>query len=423
MADLQKIVDDLSKLTVLEARGLAKMLEEKWGGAGTGDRRLMLFEDRERTRQEPLRRGEALFDFYDSCSSHGYDQLRSVVNGWLAQMPADDRNNLITRMRYGGDREFGSSLSELSIHAFILGSGCRAGLHPEVPGSTKRPDYAATDQAGALLAYVEVTTVNPPAAQIAEMNRENPVYNAIDAAKIPAGSILGYGLVRAGKNSPALRPLVADVERWARDNSEAAKTKEARKTFTAGDWVVELDLYSGGGNPEPTDRGIGMAEMRGGMIAPHRDLRDGLYEKTRKYGALDKPYLIAVADGKDQLFSKDSVNSALTEAVFGDEIVQFKNGNAHATHAKNGFWHGPKGPRNRHVSGVLLLPESGLWKLREEKWQPVLAVNPWAERQLPDALRKLRRFEADNGRWVFHEGERFANVVGLPDPWPPAENG
>src|ERR1700682_4341692 len=31
MAELQKIVDDLSKLTVLEAADLAKMLEEKWG--------------------------------------------------------------------------------------------------------------------------------------------------------------------------------------------------------------------------------------------------------------------------------------------------------------------------------------------------------------------------------------------------------
>ena len=31
MAGLQKIVDDLSKLTVLEAADLAKMLEEKWG--------------------------------------------------------------------------------------------------------------------------------------------------------------------------------------------------------------------------------------------------------------------------------------------------------------------------------------------------------------------------------------------------------
>src|SRR6201981_1952906 len=31
MADLQRLVDHLSKLTVLEAADLAKMLEEKWG--------------------------------------------------------------------------------------------------------------------------------------------------------------------------------------------------------------------------------------------------------------------------------------------------------------------------------------------------------------------------------------------------------
>jgi len=31
MADLQKLVDDLSALTVLEAAELSKMLEEKWG--------------------------------------------------------------------------------------------------------------------------------------------------------------------------------------------------------------------------------------------------------------------------------------------------------------------------------------------------------------------------------------------------------
>ena len=31
MADLQKLVDELSKLSVIEAAELAKMLEEKWG--------------------------------------------------------------------------------------------------------------------------------------------------------------------------------------------------------------------------------------------------------------------------------------------------------------------------------------------------------------------------------------------------------
>ena len=39
MSDLSKIVDDLSKLTVLEAAELAKMLDEKWGVSAAAVRR------------------------------------------------------------------------------------------------------------------------------------------------------------------------------------------------------------------------------------------------------------------------------------------------------------------------------------------------------------------------------------------------
>ena len=352
----------------------------------------MLFDDRKRDRMEPLRRGEGLFDFYDSCGRAGYNEFRSLINQWLSEMTAKDSEELMSRMRYGGNREFGACLCELLVHAFLIRSGYKVAVHPDIPGTTAHPDFAALDENGGVVAYVEVTTVNPPAAQEKEENRENPIYHAIDAAKLPAGCVLGYNLVRAGKESPPLKPLVAEIEQWARENEEGAKGQPVSKAFTAGEWVVEIESYVGGKSAEPTPGAIGVAAMRGGMIAPHKDLRDALGEKSKKYGDLNAPYLIVVADGKDQLFSKNSVKSALTEAVFGDEIVQFKNGAAHLTFARNGFWHG-QGARNRHVSGVILFPDTELWKLRNENRQPTLAVNPWARHRLPDTLRVLRRFE------------------------------
>ena len=60
------------------------------------------------------------------------------------------------------------------------------------------------------------------------------------------------------------------------------------------------------------------------------------------------------------------MNRALTETAFGNELVD--GGTGYVTHAKNGFWHGPEGLQNKHVSGVLLLPQTRLWKLREENW-------------------------------------------------------
>ena len=47
MADLQKIVDELSTLTVLEAADLAKMLEEKWGvsAAAAGEKKIEVIKE------------------------------------------------------------------------------------------------------------------------------------------------------------------------------------------------------------------------------------------------------------------------------------------------------------------------------------------------------------------------------------------
>jgi hypothetical protein len=349
-------------------------------------------------------------------------EFRSIVNGWLAEMPAEDRSDLISRMKNGGDHAFRTSLCELSVHAYLIRCDYKVAVHLRVPGSNKRPDFAVTDEDGKVLAYVEVTTLNPPREQDAEVGRENVVYNAINKAMVPPGSCLGYRLIRAGKNSPPLRPLVADIERWVRENAETPKKEEVTKRFTAGEWVIELDLYSGGDASNSAPGAIGVADMKGGIITACDDLRDALGQKSRRYGKLDAPYLIVVADAKDQLFTKESIDAALTDAVLGNEIIQFQGGRAYATRARNGFWHGANGARNRHVSAVMLLPETNLWQLREDKRQPVLAVNPWAELHLPTKLKRLRRFEAEDNRWAARDGELFADILGLPTPWPPNES-
>jgi Putative cyclase len=46
-----------------------------------------------------------------------------------------------------------------------------------------------------------------------------------------------------------------------------------------------------------------------------------------------------------------------------------------------------------------------------KKRQPILAIRPWAERPLPDALRAMDWFESDDGHWVFQEGKPFADTV------------
>ena len=379
----------------------------------------MLFEERNRARQEPLRRGERLFEFYDTCGRNGYDEFRVVVNNWLLQMRDDDQAEIESRMRNGSDTDFRNGLCELTMHAWILGSGCGCIVHPILPRSPKRPDFAATNRQGDALAYIEVTSVNPPDARVAENNRENPIYNAIDAADLPPGTMLGYDLIRAGADNPPLRPLVRAVERWARENLDAAGDEPVSSTFTAGDWEIELELYVGAGL-EPAENAIGVAGLGGGWIAPHADLRNALDNKSRRYGDLGSPYLIVVSDAKDQLWGADRARDTLLEALMGDEVIEVpQGGEPRLARAGNGFWRDNCGPRNRHVSGVLLLPDPDIWKLRSPAHQPLLSINPWANLAVPGPLRSLHRLEVEENRWIVRQGQILADITGIPDPWPP----
>jgi hypothetical protein len=379
-----------------------------------------LFPDVARSRNEPKRQGEKLFDFYNQCIRPGYDEFRSFVNGWIAQLPAPDQAEILSSMSRGGDQQFQAGLIELLVHAFLHGSNQKVLVHPTIEGSTKHPDFAVIDCDDRVLAYVEVTTINPADVVDAEANREAPIYNAIDRLKLPLGCVFGYDVIRTGTSSPPLAPLTRDIEAWVKESNAENTERKITRRFIAGDWELELDLFSGGSIQH--DRAIGMASGGVGWIAPHLDLRGALELKAKRYGSLQASYLIVVADAKGQLFGTESAKDAITEAVLGDEVVQLRDGESpKLDHARNGFWHGPKGPRNTHVGGVLFFPDVGIWGLRSDELQPVLALNPWAKSPLPEFLKVLGRFESENEKWNFKEGKNFADILGLPTPWPPSQ--
>jgi len=388
----------------------------------TGLLRTKLFENWTRTKEGPLQRGERPYDYYDQSARKGYQSLRDILNLWVSEIEdANFRDEIISRITKAGNAGFRAALSELVVHDLLVRLGFTIATHPTLPGATKRPDFALTDAKGRASAYVEVTTVNRPDSQEKEDNRESIVFNAINQLRVPDGSLLGYTLVKAGSDSPPLREFLTSIENWVAANAGRAKSDEVVEKFSTGDWIVELELFSATGVSDATGA-IATAWLGGGALAPHIDVRAALYRKSRGYGEMGAPYIIAVADAKGHMFGKQQVRNAVTEAVFGDErAVLVGNEPAKLDYAPNGFWRGPNGPRNTHVTAVLFLPQTDIWKFRDPKWEPILAVNPWATATLPNSFKSLSRLEAEGDNWVERPGKPFGDLLGLPEPWPPEE--
>jgi hypothetical protein len=63
-----------------------------------------------------------------------------------------------------------------------------------------------------------------------------------------------------------------------------------------------------------------------------------------------------------------------------------------------------------------------LWDLRNERWQPKLIKNPWANHPIPDELLPLPGYKLnDENEFESTTGTTFADILGLPEVWSPKE--
>ena len=148
--------------------------------------------------------------------------------------------------------------------------------------------------------------------------------------------------------------------------------------------------------------------------------------RGKRYGALDAPYVIVIADCKEELLGGDRNGTALLEAVFGTietEVRVMENGQREVkdVHQADGYWGVPGAPKHQNVSGVLLLPKPHLWDLRNERWRPLHLRNPWAENRAPAELLPLPGFTVGQDRTITRAvGQSLADILELPAEWPPA---
>jgi hypothetical protein len=385
----------------------------------------MLFEQKERTRKEPKQQGENDFDFYDSAAGADYDQYRATLNGWIAELPEAARKDIIGRLRADDRYGYQAAFSELLIHAALKKQKYQVELHPKTEQNSNQLDFLVRNPDGTKAAYIEVTSFGPAVEFFKKQKRGSDIYNYLDQAKLPSGVRLGLHFVKHGAKTPSLKKLRRIVEAWAANAGEIDPAAPLSRIIEIDDWQIEFFLFSGFATDGAPKRAIAGALDTGRIVKPEIEIRQALDIKGDRYGKLDAPYLIVVADLKEELAGGQNNNKALCDAVFGtvvgDPIVE-ENGVPRAIGSRlpDGIWGAVNSPENRNVSGVVLLPRPNLWRLREERWQPVCAHNPFATHKPAKALLPLPGYTADaEGKIDFAAGTPLADLVGLPAVWPP----
>lgn len=385
----------------------------------------VLFEEKTRDRTSPKKAGEDDFAFYDSSARKPFVAYRELINDWLAEFPQAEQADLIKRLRGGSNVQYQAGLAEIVVHAALRRLGHTVEVHPACPHPTRRPDFLVRDAAGRQLAFVEVTSFGPDLETVGRDNREAAIYNALETVTLPAGWLMGYSVEGHGKSSPNLGKLRAEVEAWGREACGEDSQHMPSRIFDASDWKIELTLHGGYDKSKTYERKIAAAMSGVRSVAPHLDLRQALELKGQRYRISETPYLIVVADCKGSIPVGDHVADTLIDALFGSPSVRFRRRKDGGFDTENdrtndGYWGRHGAPRNRNVSAVAIFPEPNLWKLRDERWQPLIAYNPFEANPLSRELLPLPGYDFDKqGEYVRKSGMQLADMLELPAAWPP----
>ncbi|MFO1149071.1 MAG: hypothetical protein U1E62_11920 [Alsobacter sp.] len=323
-------------------------------------------------------------------------------------------------MQRGSNHEFQAVLAELQIHAALLGQGLNVFVHPDTPGTTKKVDFLAMSRSCEI--YVEVTSFGPTQQTVAVERQVAAVYRAIDAIELPPGHALGFTFVQPGSRNPSIRHICRAIYVWAVSQIARGAISSEEKAFTSNGWIFEISLHGG---LSPNTRGgiaIEMGQIR--WLGPQLEIRDALATKARRYGALGRPFVIAVADCADEIQGQ-TPGEALISAAFGDEAVSIpvglvgQAGLARTTRLSNGFFGTPHRPRNVNVSAVILLPDGDIWRLREKHRQPLILYNPYAIHPIDPSWLALDELTVVDHRVKYTKRGWLADLIGIPSPWPP----
>jgi hypothetical protein len=93
-----------------------------------------LFDDRDRSDTAYIRTDETMFEFIDRIARPGLAVARKTLNGWLRRWPADDQQELRSRLMAKDQTNFTGAFWELYLHEAHLRLGFEIERDPTLPG-------------------------------------------------------------------------------------------------------------------------------------------------------------------------------------------------------------------------------------------------------------------------------------------------
>ena len=320
-----------------------------------------LFHQAERSDASPARFQEPLFHFLNRVDTPYWENVRHLLEEWLAALPDSVRPNIAARFRKSDDSVAISAFWEVYVSQLLHQMGFEVDLEPEF--GDLRPDFLAVDGDSGQRIYVEATVVGEPQREVKNERRLAALYDGISAIANPDFRLY-LEVLRQGRALPNLKRLRHDIGNWLmtlRAENIALGPDVPLQSFPERGWhdqqwqLLFRAIPRLGDRNQPSARILQLwGPAAGRFVNDHVDVRESLRRKARKYRETGLAYVVAVNLNR-WTASTNSLHRALFGAAseHGDQLLAGRILFEGRAEEFDGLWLTRRGIENRHVSAVL----------------------------------------------------------------------
>ena len=352
-----------------------------------------LFDDIVRTYEGFREPRESIYQFLNRSARPEYEATRNLLEKWFQDYPQPYSLDLSKRMYSKLDEDHLGAFFELYCYAWLRYQGFVVKPQRIVDVTKGNPIDFLVQSADTPLFYLEATVAMDVNTADVSQRILRELWNGLNTLQEPNFRI-ELSVERESTHSLPIKKMCSDIHDWLQ-MLDPDVVSEWKTTSTQDRWpYYDLDgwkiVFIAIPKP-PGSRGKPGNTVFGQRSAvqwrkQHNSLQAALKEKKDRYGNFELPYVIAI-----DALAINSLDCDVEEVLFGQEVALFDKQSGEITITRspllpdrptqeNGFWFARRGPRNRHVSALLLVDELMPWSVVSKT--PVLWHNPWAEKPL-----------------------------------------
>src|SRR4051812_45213903 len=112
-----------------------------------------VFDELTRSDPSPRSENESSSRFLNRAHTPYWAAVRGLIEEWFSRLPDANQAEVSGRLRSTDDRQFHGAFWELYLHESLVRCGFEVDCHPELRGTSRRPDFLARRDGDAM--YVE----------------------------------------------------------------------------------------------------------------------------------------------------------------------------------------------------------------------------------------------------------------------------